>query len=73
MANTLRELGYIVVVPDYRKYPQVKVDAMYDDVRQALRWTYANANEIHGDREELYMMVNFYRVKAITIYSNDNT
>ncbi|KAI9485070.1 Alpha/Beta hydrolase protein [Zychaea mexicana] len=55
-ANTLRELGYVVVVPDYRKYPQVKVDSIYDDVRQALLWTYANADEINGDREKIYLM-----------------
>ena len=57
-ANTLRELGYVVVVPDYRKYPQVKVDTIYDDVRQALRWTHAHADEINGDVENIYMMVN---------------
>ncbi|KAG2217884.1 hypothetical protein INT45_005540 [Circinella minor] len=55
-ANTLRELGYVVVIPDYRKYPQVKIDAIYDDVQQALRWTHAHADEINGDIENIYMM-----------------
>ncbi|KAG0167701.1 hypothetical protein DFQ28_005809 [Apophysomyces sp. BC1034] len=55
-ANTLREMGYVVVVPDYRKYPQVKIDSMYDDVRQAIRWAYKHAREIRGDVEMLYVM-----------------
>lgn len=56
-ANTLRELGYVVVVPDYRKYPQVKVDSMYHDVRETIKWTFKHAAEIGGDPELIYVMV----------------
>ncbi|OAD72429.1 hypothetical protein PHYBLDRAFT_146619 [Phycomyces blakesleeanus NRRL 1555(-)] len=56
LANTLREMGYVVVVPDYRKYPRVMVDEMYADVRQAIKWAYKHASEIHGDPELLYVM-----------------
>ncbi|KAG1141189.1 hypothetical protein G6F37_009244 [Rhizopus arrhizus] len=55
-ANTLRELGYVVIVPDYRKYPEVKIDAMYKDIREAIKWTYKHANEIHGDPDMIYML-----------------
>ncbi|KAI8886411.1 alpha/beta-hydrolase [Backusella circina FSU 941] len=55
-ANTLRELGYVVVVPDYRKYPQVKVDSMYHDVRETIKWTFKHAAEIGGDPELIYVM-----------------
>ncbi|CAO3676035.1 unnamed protein product [Umbelopsis ramanniana] len=56
MANTLRELGYIVVLPDYRKYPEVKADAMYQDIRKAIRWAYTHAHEFNGDVEQIHIM-----------------
>ncbi|KAH8547898.1 Alpha/Beta hydrolase protein [Umbelopsis sp. PMI_123] len=56
MANTLRELGYIVVLPDYRKYPEVKAEAMYHDVRKAIRWAYTHAHEFNGDTEQIHVM-----------------
>ncbi|CEJ02112.1 hypothetical protein RMCBS344292_16129 [Rhizopus microsporus] len=56
-ANTLRELGYVVVVPDYRKYPEVKIDGIYEDVREAIKWVYAHAEQINGDPDMIYMMV----------------
>ncbi|KAI8340096.1 Alpha/Beta hydrolase protein [Chlamydoabsidia padenii] len=56
MANTLRELGYLVVVPDYRKYPKVKVDSMYQDIRQAIKWTFHHANDIGADVDMIYVM-----------------
>ncbi|KAI8328026.1 Alpha/Beta hydrolase protein [Blakeslea trispora] len=36
LANTLRELGYVVVVPDYRKYPEAKIDDIYQDIPQVV-------------------------------------
>ncbi|KAF7727000.1 hypothetical protein EC973_008113 [Apophysomyces ossiformis] len=55
-ANTLREMGYVVIVPDYQKYPLVKADGMYDDIRQAIRWTHKHARKINGDVEMIYVM-----------------
>ncbi|RCH83282.1 hypothetical protein CU098_007004, partial [Rhizopus stolonifer] len=56
LANTLRELGYVVVVPDYRKYPEVKIDAIYQDIREAIKWTHQHASEINGDPEMIFVM-----------------
>ncbi|CAO3595130.1 unnamed protein product [Absidia cylindrospora] len=56
MANTLREGGYVVVVPDYRKYPAVKADSIYDDIRQAIKWTYRHADDIGVDIDMIYVM-----------------
>lgn len=57
LANTLRELGYVVIVPDYRKYPEVKIESMYQDIRESIKWTHKNANGINGDSEQIYLMV----------------
>ncbi|KAI8059715.1 Alpha/Beta hydrolase protein [Thamnidium elegans] len=56
LANTLRELGYVVVVPDYRKYPQVKIDGIYEDIREAIKWTHKHASDINGDPELIFVM-----------------
>jgi prenylcysteine alpha-carboxyl methylesterase len=61
MANTLRELGYAIVVPDYRKYPEVKAEMMYQDVRKTIRWAFTHAHEFNGDTEQIHVMVNFER------------
>ncbi|CEP07923.1 hypothetical protein [Parasitella parasitica] len=56
LANTLRELGYVVVVPNYRKYPEVNIDGIYDDIREAIKWTHKNATNFNGDAEQIYLM-----------------
>ncbi|KAI9323121.1 Alpha/Beta hydrolase protein [Dichotomocladium elegans] len=56
LANTLRCRNYAVVVPDYRKYPKVKVDPMYDDVGRAIQWAYDHADDFNGDRSRIYLM-----------------
>lgn len=75
MANTLRELGYIVIVPDYRKYPEVKIDEMYKDIRESIKWTFKHAADINGDPEQIFVMVRFifyYLVKIVMfVYKNN--
>ncbi|KAI8639832.1 Alpha/Beta hydrolase protein [Parasitella parasitica] len=56
LADTLRELGYVVVVPDYRKYPEVKIDGIYEDIRESIKWTHKHANNFNGDAEQIYLM-----------------
>lgn len=62
LANTLRELGYIVVVPDYRKYPEVKIDEIYKDIRESIKWTVEHAKAMQGDPEQIYMMVQYKNI-----------
>lgn len=41
--------GYLVVIPDYRKVPQVHFPAFLEDGAEAVRWTRDNASRFGGD------------------------
>ena len=42
MARTLVELGYMVVIPDYIKFPKASATEMVTDVSLAIQWTVQN-------------------------------
>ena len=44
VAQTLTQLGYAVVIPDYRQYPAVHFDAIIDDAQAAVVWTVDHAS-----------------------------
>ena len=48
-ARAFAARGFVVVVPDYRKVPQVRFPAFEEDGAQALRWTYDHVGEFGGD------------------------
>jgi acetyl esterase/lipase len=52
----LAEAGYVVIVANYRHYPQVKMPGFMDDAAQACLWAAAHAREFGGDPERLYLM-----------------
>ncbi|RUM50527.1 MAG: alpha/beta hydrolase [Marinomonas sp.] len=56
VAKTFLDLGYVVVIPDYRKYPDVKFPAFVEDGAQAVAWTLDNVAEYHGDSSRLFIM-----------------
>ena len=49
MAATLARQGNIVVVPDYRLYPQVKYPLFLQDCAAAFAWTATHSAALHGD------------------------
>ncbi len=52
----LVELGYIVVLPNYGLYPQVKFPAFMQDIAGAVAWVRANAGQWGGNPERLFLM-----------------
>lgn len=48
-ARAFAREGFVVVVPDYRKVPQVRFPAFLEDGAQAVRWTRDNAARFGGD------------------------
>ncbi len=48
--------GILTVVPDYRKYPQVRFPAFMDDATAAGAWTRAHVDQYGGDPDRLFLM-----------------
>ena len=56
VAEALTSRGYVVVVPDYRVYPEVIFPAYMDDAAQAVKWTFDNINQYGGDPARVFVM-----------------
>jgi len=54
----LRRLGYAVIVPDLRGWPECRVDDMVLDLRLALEWTAGAIQSYGGDPEKIFLMVS---------------
>lgn len=52
----LARRGYVVVLPDFRLYPQVIWPAFLQDCAAAVRWTHDNIASYGGDPSELVLM-----------------
>lgn len=46
---------FIVVIPDYRKYPQVRFPVFVEDGAKALAWVYDNIIAYHGNPERIHV------------------
>jgi len=55
VGRSLAEEGFIVVIPDYRVYPQVRWPDFLRDSAKAVRWARDNANRIGGDPNRLFL------------------
>ena len=56
LADALVKKGYLVVIPDYRKYPEVKFPGFVEDTAKAIAWTKANIAAYGGDESQLFLM-----------------
>ena len=45
--------GFVVVIPDYRKVPEVRFPAFIEDGAQAIRWTRENVGKFGGDPDRI--------------------
>jgi len=52
----LAERGMVVVIPDYRLYPQVRFPAFVEDGAEAVRWTRDHVAEFRGDPGAIHVM-----------------
>jgi acetyl esterase/lipase len=56
VAARLAKEGYVVVIPDYEKYPKVKFPAFMEDAARSLVWIHQHIGEYGGDPSQLYLM-----------------
>jgi acetyl esterase/lipase len=56
VAQALTSRGFIVVLPDYRLYPQVIFPAFVEDGASAVRWVRDNISTYGGGTNRLYLM-----------------
>lgn len=54
--RALAKAGFLVVIPDYRKVPQVRFPAFLDDGAEAVAWVEDNIAQHRGDPERVAVM-----------------
>jgi acetyl esterase/lipase len=55
-AEALTSHGYVVVIPNYRLFPEVHFPAYVQDAAQAVAWTHAHVADFGGDPNEMYLL-----------------
>jgi acetyl esterase/lipase len=48
--------GVLVVIPDYRQYPDVQFPSFVEDAAAAVAWAHTNATRFGGDPNRLFLM-----------------
>lgn len=56
VGRALAARGFVVVVPDYRLYPQVHYPGFLDDAAEAVAWTERNIAGHGGDPNQVFVM-----------------
>ncbi len=56
VAEALTSKGFVVVIPDYRLYPEVKFPAFLDDGGAAVAWTQKEIGRYGGDPRRIFVM-----------------
>lgn len=56
IGDTFANQGFITVIPDYRKYPEVRFPIFVEDSSKALAWTKDNIAAYHGHPDHLVLI-----------------
>lgn len=56
LGERLARQGWVVVIPDYREYPQVEMDGFMRDAARAAAWAQMHASRYGGDGKHLFLM-----------------
>lgn len=56
VANQLTQRGFIVVIPDYQKYPPATYPAFVKDAALAAKWLHTNIDHYGGDLTATHIM-----------------
>jgi acetyl esterase/lipase len=56
VGSTFADKNFVVVIPDYRKYPQVRFPVFVDDAAKALAWVSDHIADYHGNPTRIHVM-----------------
>src|SRR5450432_372697 len=56
VGDALANHGVLVLIPDYRKFPDVHFPAFMHDAAHAVAWAHEHATELGGDPRRLFLM-----------------
>jgi acetyl esterase/lipase len=56
VGDALADNGVVVLIPDYRKYPDVRFPAFMHDAARAVAWAREHAIEFGGDPKRIFVM-----------------
>jgi len=56
VGDALASSGVVTIIPDYRKYPDVRFPAFMHDAANAVAWARDHAREFGGDPQRLFVM-----------------
>lgn len=56
LGRVLAQQGLLVVIPDYRKWPKVRMAGFMQDAAEAVAWAHAHAGDYGGDPQQLFVM-----------------
>ncbi len=73
MAEALASRGFLVVVPDYRLYPEVVFPAYMDDAAFAVKWTVDSVSQYGGDANNIFVMGHSAGAQIAALLAYDNT
>jgi acetyl esterase/lipase len=63
--------GVVVVIPDYRLYPEVRFPAFMEDAAQAVAWAGLHSNEYGGDAKRMFLMGHSAGAQIATLLALD--
>ena len=55
IARSLASMGYLVIVPDYRNFPQGTIEDMCEDLTSSLQWAVENCWHYGGDKNHVIL------------------
>ena len=56
LARAFTSRGWVVVIPDYRLYPDVRFPRWVEDGANAVRWTFGNITQFGGDTTRVFVI-----------------
>ena len=73
VAEALTSRGYVVVVPNYRLYPEITFPAYMDDAALAVKWTFDNIAQHGGDPDKVFTMGHSAGAQLAALVAFDGT